>query len=248
MLEQNALPGRATRLLAARADVVAASFVGTASELPRARVVHTGNPIRPEVTAMAAAAFGPRCRHVLVMGGSQGSRRLNEAVMAGLRDLLEDPQLTVTHQTGELDHLWVLRFHEALPESMRSRYQVAAFFVDIAAEEAAADLVVMRAGGSSLAEVAVLGRPMVLVPYPHAGGHQRFNAEPYVAAGAASSVADEELSGTRLLAEVRRVVDDPAAWLAMAAASAAMGRPNAADQVVGLIRDVVERRQSRSAA
>jgi UDP-N-acetylglucosamine--N-acetylmuramyl-(pentapeptide) pyrophosphoryl-undecaprenol N-acetylglucosamine transferase len=97
------------------------------------------------------------------------------------------------------------------------------------------DLVVMRAGGSSIAECSALGRPMIVVPYPHAGGHQRHNAAPYVAAGAALLIDDAECTPERLEAEITALVADPARWHAMAEASAALGLPDATDAVVRLI-------------
>ena len=115
---------------------------------------------------------------------------------------------------------------------------MAAFFDDIGERIAAADIVLMRAGGSSLAEVSVLGRPMILVPYPYAGGHQEENALPYVRAGAATLIPDDELSALRLREEVGGMLADVGRWHAMAAASAAMGRPDAAQRVVDLIREV----------
>jgi UDP-N-acetylglucosamine--N-acetylmuramyl-(pentapeptide) pyrophosphoryl-undecaprenol N-acetylglucosamine transferase len=118
---------------------------------------------------------------------------------------------------------------------MRERYTVSAFFDDVAERIRAADLVVMRAGGSSLAETAVLGRPMILVPYPYAGAHQMDNALPYVHAGAAALIPDEECGVERLRSEIERVVAEPERWRRMAEASRACGRPHAAGAVVALI-------------
>ena len=177
LLEQNAVPGRATRLLARRARVVAASFAETARHLPNARVVHTGNPIRAEVRAITTRPIGDRLRAILVTGGSQGARRVNRAMTGCVADLLRnDPELSIVHQCGSLDFDTVSRAAAGLPAALAARYTVAAFFDDMAVRMAQSDLVVMRAGGSSLAECAVLGRPMIVVPYPHAGGHQRHNA------------------------------------------------------------------------
>ncbi|HEY6379246.1 MAG TPA: UDP-N-acetylglucosamine--N-acetylmuramyl-(pentapeptide) pyrophosphoryl-undecaprenol N-acetylglucosamine transferase, partial [Candidatus Dormibacteraeota bacterium] len=239
LMEQNAHPGRAVRRLARGARVVATSYAETAALLPGARVVHTGNPVRDQVLDALPAPLPERPRHLLVMGGSQGARRLNDAVAGALRGLLEGhPDLIVTHACGERDAPWAVPLRDALPEVVRERYVVAAFFDDVAARIAAADLVLMRAGGSSLAEVSVLGRPMLLVPYPHAGGHQMANALPYVRAGAARLIPDAELAASRLRREVEALLDDPAAWREMAAASRRCGRPDAAARVVELVEAV----------
>jgi UDP-N-acetylglucosamine--N-acetylmuramyl-(pentapeptide) pyrophosphoryl-undecaprenol N-acetylglucosamine transferase len=243
LLEQNAHPGRTTRMFARRAQVVAASFAETASTLPGARVVHTGNPVRPEVKALAGAPLHDECEHVLVMGGSQGARRLNDAVAGSIRELLaQHPRLRVTHQCGARDAEWAMPVRAGLPEEQRERYTVQPFFDDIGERISDADLVVMRAGGSSLAETAVLGRPMILVPYPYAGAHQIDNAMPYVNAGAALLIPDEECGAERFRSEISRVVDDAALWRRMAAASRDAGRPDADDAVVALIAEAAAAR------
>jgi UDP-N-acetylglucosamine--N-acetylmuramyl-(pentapeptide) pyrophosphoryl-undecaprenol N-acetylglucosamine transferase len=236
LLEQNAVPGRATRLLARRARVVAASFAETARHLPSARVVHTGNPIRAEVRAITTRPIGDRLRAILVTGGSQGARRVNRAITGCLADLLgNDPELSIVHQCGSLDFDTVSRAAAALPAELASRYTVSAFFDDMAVRMAQSDLVVMRAGGSSIAECAALGRPMIVVPYPHAGGHQRHNASPYVDGGAALLIDDAECTPERLGAEISALVADAARWRQMSAASAALGLPDATESVVRLI-------------
>jgi UDP-N-acetylglucosamine--N-acetylmuramyl-(pentapeptide) pyrophosphoryl-undecaprenol N-acetylglucosamine transferase len=248
LMEQNTVPGRAVRMLARGARAVATSFADTATYLPGARVVHTGNPVRPEVLALAPAPQRDRCTHVLVMGGSQGARRINDAVAGSVRHLLSDhPELRITHSCGARDAEWSVPVRAGLPEELRERYTVAAFFDDIAERIAAADLVVMRAGGSSLAEVSVLGRAMVLIPYPYAGGHQADNAAPYVRAGAAVVVPDEEFSALRLREEVEARIADPDRWRAMCQASAAMAMPDAAQRVVDLLHEVLAGRRPEAA-
>jgi UDP-N-acetylglucosamine--N-acetylmuramyl-(pentapeptide) pyrophosphoryl-undecaprenol N-acetylglucosamine transferase len=236
LLEQNAVPGRATRMLARRARVVAASFAETAAHLPHARVVHTGNPIRAEIRTVTSRPVGDRLRSILVTGGSQGARRLNRAVAGCMVDLLsKDPELRIIHQCGSLDYEAVERAAAALPAQLAARYTASAFFDDMAIRIGQSDLVVMRAGGSSIAECSALGRPMIVVPYPHAGGHQRHNAAPYVAAGAALLIDDAECTPERLGAEISALVGDPPRWHAMADASAELGLPDATDAVVRLI-------------
>jgi len=206
-------------------------------------VVHTGNPVRPEVKAQAGTPLHDTCEHVLVMGGSQGARRLNDAVAGSIRELLvAHPGLRVTHQCGARDAEWAVPVRAGLPDELRERYTVSAFFDDIGERIRDADLVVMRAGGSSLAETAVLGRPMILVPYPFAGAHQVDNAMPYARAGAALLIPDEECGAGRFRAEIECVVDDPALWRRMAEASRAAGRPHADDEVVSLIREAAAQR------
>jgi UDP-N-acetylglucosamine--N-acetylmuramyl-(pentapeptide) pyrophosphoryl-undecaprenol N-acetylglucosamine transferase len=248
LLEQNAIPGRATRMLARRARVVAASFAETAAHLPHARVVHTGNPIRAELRAITRRPLGDRLRAILVTGGSQGARRLNRAVAGCMVELLNgDPELSIVHQCGSLDLEAVERAASALPPRLGARYTARAFFDDMAARIAESDLVVMRAGGSSIAECTALGRPMIVVPYPHAGGHQRHNAAPYVAAGAAMLIDDAECTPARLAAEITALVADPSRWRAMAEASLAMGLPDATDSVVRLIVEAAGPTRSQAA-
>lgn len=230
------MPGRATRLLARRGTLVAAAFAETARRLPAATVVHTGNPIRAEVLATPARELGARCERILVMGGSQGARQINRAVAGCVEALLrEHPRLRLTHQTGALDEAEMLEAAARLPEALRERWTLAPFIRDVGAAIAEADLVLMRAGGSSVAECAALGRPMILVPYPFAGDHQRFNAAPYVEAGAARVIPDYQCDARRVLAELSSLIDDPAAWRSMAEASCRLGKRDAAARVVTLL-------------
>jgi UDP-N-acetylglucosamine--N-acetylmuramyl-(pentapeptide) pyrophosphoryl-undecaprenol N-acetylglucosamine transferase len=199
-------------------------------------VVHTGNPIRAEVLATHRRELGERCAHVLVMGGSQGARRINRAVAGCVESLLRTHRwLRITHQTGSLDIEEMRAAVRGLPEEIRERWAVVAFIDDIGAAIAAADVVLMRAGGSSLAECAALGRPMILVPYPHAGDHQRHNAAPYVEAGAARVIPDDQCEPARVADELTALIDDPATWRLMAVASARTGRRDAASAVVALL-------------
>lgn len=236
LMEQNAVPGRATRLLARRDSVVAAAFAQTAAYLPRARVIHTGNPIRAEVLATPLRTLGEGCDAVLVMGGSQGARRINRAMAGCIETLLrQHPGLRITHQTGALDADEMDAVAAGLATDLRERWDLVPFIRDVGAAIAAADLVLMRAGGSSVAECAALGRPMILVPYPHAGDHQRFNAAPYVDAGAARLIPDSECDGQRVASELTALLDDPSTWRRMATISSQLGRRDAASRIVELL-------------
>ncbi len=236
LLEQNAVPGRATRLLARRGTLVAAAFAQTAAHLPRARVVHTGNPIRAEVLATPLRALGERCEHLLVMGGSQGARRINRAVAGCAPALLrQHPGLRITHQTGVLDAEEMDIVAARLDPDLRGRWERVPFIRDIGPAIVASDLVLMRAGGSSVAECAALGRPMILVPYPHAGDHQRFNAAPYVEAGAARLIPDSDCEPERVAGEVTTLLESPPEWRRMAEVSSRLGRRDAASRIVELL-------------
>jgi UDP-N-acetylglucosamine--N-acetylmuramyl-(pentapeptide) pyrophosphoryl-undecaprenol N-acetylglucosamine transferase len=235
LLEQNALPGRATRLLARRAAGVAVSFESTARKLPGRPVTVTGNPVRREFRGRDSPLEGG-CRRILVWGGSQGARRVNRALAGCAASLLRDhPELELTHQCGQLDEAEMRVARDAIDADLRRRWQLQAFYTDPADRIAWADLVVMRAGGSSLAEVSALGRPMVVVPYPHARDHQRHNAALYVEAGAAVLIPDDACDAPRLRGEIEALLRDPERWRAMAERSRAMGRPDATERVAALV-------------
>ena len=244
LLEQNLLPGRAVHWLAPRVQLVASSFPDTAALLPRAKVVCTGNPVRlsfAELAGRPQLAEAPPT--LLVMGGSQGARRLNEVLLEALPSLLQAmPQLSVVHLTGPVDHDQVVASASSAGLPVGGRYRPSPFVSDIADQLASASLVVMRAGGSSLAEVACLGRPMVLVPYPHAGDHQTANARPFAEVGAARVIADQDLTAQLLQRTVEEVIEDPDAWRAMARASASMARPRAAFDVATLLHQLADPR------
>ncbi|GAC1585063.1 MAG: undecaprenyldiphospho-muramoylpentapeptide beta-N-acetylglucosaminyltransferase [Candidatus Dormibacteria bacterium] len=222
----DAYPGKTIRALSRPARRVFAAFETTAGFLPGAHVEVSGTPLRREFWDLPVR---PRnvLQRVLVFGGSQGAHRLNRAVEESLKSLMEIPGLSIHHVSGRADHADLQAFRSALPEEVQGRYRVEAFEQDMVSRLQEADLVIGRAGGS-VAEMTAVGVPMLLVPGPFAGGHQRFNAEPLAAAGAAVWVPDDEFSGVRLAAEVGRIAAEPGRLEAMARASRAVGRPGAA--------------------
>jgi UDP-N-acetylglucosamine--N-acetylmuramyl-(pentapeptide) pyrophosphoryl-undecaprenol N-acetylglucosamine transferase len=226
--EQNALPGLANRLLGRVADHVCLGFAAAASYFPAASAAHTGNPIRAAVLATPAVPHVDRLG-LLAFGGSQGARRINEAMVAAVPRLLaRGARLDVRHQTGAAD----LDSTRAAYAAAGAPAAVEAFIDDMGAAYAAAHVVVARAGAMSCAELAARGLPAVLVPYPYAAGdHQRRNAEALVAAGAARMILDRVLDGERLATELAALVDDEPRRLRMAAHAASLGRPDAAARV-----------------
>ncbi len=246
--EGNVVPGRSVRATARLARVIAVSFeatcpaVGAAVGSGRPCYV-TGTPIRDvrDVDREAARRrldIAPGERVLLIFGGSQTVRRFNAAVAEALPRLVE--RVTVIHVAGEEGYAAALAGREALPERARSRYRPYPFLRDeMLTALAAADLVVGRAGSSTLAEATALGLPMVVVPYPHAAGHQRANAASLVAAGAARLVEDDAFDAAALL-DAATLLDDPAAHVAMSAAARELGRPGAALAVSQLVMAVAE--------
>jgi UDP-N-acetylglucosamine--N-acetylmuramyl-(pentapeptide) pyrophosphoryl-undecaprenol N-acetylglucosamine transferase len=242
MWDGNVIPGRAVRATARLATALAVSFDATcralAAAAPNRPCFVTGTPIRDigEIDRLAARTrmdVAPGERVMLIFGGSQAVRRFNAAVAAALPRLVE--HLTVLHVTGDDGYAAALAGREALPEADRRRYRPHPFLrEEMLSALAAADLVVGRAGSSTLAEVTAMGLPMVVVPYPHAAGHQRANAASLVAAGAARLIDDEDFDADALL-DAAGLLEDTAAHMAMAAAARSLGRPGAADAVARLV-------------
>jgi UDP-N-acetylglucosamine--N-acetylmuramyl-(pentapeptide) pyrophosphoryl-undecaprenol N-acetylglucosamine transferase len=246
--EGNVVPGRSVRFVARLASAIAVSFEATCASLggPGRRCFITGTPIRrlDELDrAEARARFGipPDARVVLVFGGSQAVRRFSAVVGEAIGEMTATCH--VIHVTGEAGHSAALAARRALPADRQERYRPHAFLTDLMLPAlAAADLIVGRAGSSTLAEAAALGVPLVVVPYPHAAGHQAANARALVDAGAARVVADEEFDARALLEAVAILSDEPTR-AAMSAAARDIGRPGAADACAAIVEALAERRE-----
>ena len=244
--EGNVIPGRSVRATARLASAIAVSFGATCAALSTSGpCLATGTPIR-DVTAIDRLAARERlglpsyARVVVVFGGSQAARRLNEAVAGALPELVE--KLHVIHLTGA-DGLAAAESARAmLPEPVQTRYRPVAYLGEGLLDAlAAADLVVGRAGSSTLAETSAFGLPMVVVPYPYAGAHQRANAAELVDGGAALFVEDGAFDSAALLDAVA-ILDDPARHATMAAAARRLAKPYAADAVAELVLALADRR------
>lgn len=234
LLEQNAHPGLANRVLSRIARRVCTTFPEAEAYLPTAKVVLTGNPVRPFPQRGATAAGGFT---LLVFGGSQGARRINEAVCAAAPALAAAiPGLRIIHQTGRDDL-------ERTQQQYRAAHidaEVLGFIDDMGSAYARADLIVCRAGATTLAELTALGKPAILVPYPYAADdHQRANAEVMVQGGAARMVLDKDLSAEGLIEHVTSLAAGRRELEAMGASARTMARPDAAQQVVAICREVV---------
>jgi UDP-N-acetylglucosamine--N-acetylmuramyl-(pentapeptide) pyrophosphoryl-undecaprenol N-acetylglucosamine transferase len=248
--EGNVRPGRATRALGRFATRVAVSFPPTLAAFGDKGFV-SGTPIRSfagidRAAARRAFGVGPGERLLLAFGGSQAVARMNAAMAGALPELVADWQ--VLHLAGEGGMADALAARSALPEPLRTRYSPEPFLTGRMADAlVAADLVVGRAGSSTCAELAAVGVASILVPYPHAGAHQRLNAAFLAEEGAAIVVPDEELTGARLLAAARALRDD-GRRLAMAEAARRLGRPHAARALADELLALAERRPTISRA
>jgi UDP-N-acetylglucosamine--N-acetylmuramyl-(pentapeptide) pyrophosphoryl-undecaprenol N-acetylglucosamine transferase len=227
--EKDVRPGLATRFFAASAACICTTLPGTEKQLKARRIVQTGVPLR-EGFSPRTPAVPPRV--LLVTGGSQGARNLNRAVWGALDELCS--------RFEEVIHIAGRQGEDGIAEHSHDRYRGVPFADDMAALMARADLVVSRAGVGTIAEVAAVGLPMVLVPGTFGGGHQEANAAAMVDAGAAVRLADTELTPQRLV----EVIDSlrPDQLRAMASASSSVGRRDAAERVLSVLHEVVEAR------
>lgn len=237
--EQNAVLGRVNRLVARFAARIATSFPATHFLPENAAVTVTGNPVRPAILAAADVPYTvpDQTLRLLVMGGSQGARVLSDSVPAALASLSPEmkKRLRVVQQCRAEDL-----------ERVRTAYAAAGiqaetntFFSDVAQRLAVAHLVVSRSGASSTAEIAVIGRPSLLVPYAHAmDDHQTANAQALAHAGGAEVIAQDKFTPERVAMAFNDLLADPAHLADMAAHARSVGRPLAAQALADLVERV----------
>jgi UDP-N-acetylglucosamine--N-acetylmuramyl-(pentapeptide) pyrophosphoryl-undecaprenol N-acetylglucosamine transferase len=238
--EQNAVLGRANRLLARRANAIATSFdnVRAMPSQSAARVTLTGNPVRPQIAALAALPYpapmagGPL--HVLVLGGSLGATIFASVLPAAIArlDAAARARIRLVQQCRAENLDAVKAAYAALDMAV----DLAPFFHDMPERLAAAQLVIARAGASTVAELTAAGRPALLVPYPHAtDDHQRANAEALLKGDAGWLLAQPEFTDVALAERLRAWLADPALLAAAAARARALGRRDAADRLADLV-------------
>ena len=233
LLEQNAVPGLTNRLLAPFSRAVAVSFESTRA-LFGAKAFLSGNPVRPEflspvdrIEPEKVANSGVR---LLVFGGSQGAHAINTAMMDGAAELVvRVPDLRVTHQTGARDLEMVRQAYRKAGLNA----EVAAFFDDMPKRLAETNLIVCRAGATTLAEVTAAGRAAILIPLPGAtDDHQRTNAEALTGAGAAEMLIQADMTGYKLADRIVALANDAGRRDRMSAAARRLSRPDAARVIV----------------
>ncbi|MDZ7373884.1 MAG: undecaprenyldiphospho-muramoylpentapeptide beta-N-acetylglucosaminyltransferase [candidate division KSB1 bacterium] len=244
--EQNCRPGLVTRLLSRWACEVYVSFEESPRFLARPkRAVVVGNPVRPGIqripkeAARASFGFDPQRPVVLVFGGSQGARRINEVLLAGLPGLLERTEAVFLWGTGPTHFQNVKERLAQIPQAA-GRVLAMPFIEDMARAYSACELAVCRAGATTLAELTALGVPSLLVPYPYAAeDHQALNARALAARGAAVVIPEKDLTGERLAGTIEELLSRPDRLQAMARAAAALARPQAAETIADRILSLV---------
>jgi UDP-N-acetylglucosamine--N-acetylmuramyl-(pentapeptide) pyrophosphoryl-undecaprenol N-acetylglucosamine transferase len=224
-------PGMTIKLMSRLAERVAVSFDVASQYFPSEKVVVTGYPVRTALYAGDKAAarerlgLGGERPVLLAFGGSQGARSINQAVVRNLEALLRMAQ--VVHITGTLDYEWVQAAGEALPADVRAGYHCQAYLHETMIDAlTAADLVVARAGASTLAEFPAVGLPAILAPYPYSGQHQAVNAAFMAKHGAAVVLADSELAG-RLVDVAGQILTNAGLREEMSRRSRSLARPDA---------------------
>jgi UDP-N-acetylglucosamine--N-acetylmuramyl-(pentapeptide) pyrophosphoryl-undecaprenol N-acetylglucosamine transferase len=239
--EQNAFPGLSNRLLGRFADRVFLSFEGSARHFPRAKTFVTGNPVRKRIwrenTAAVVRTEGRRLDSarkftLFIFGGSQGAHRLNQAMGESLPHLGDlAGQIRIIHQTGDRDYEEVRRIYERKGLDAR----VYRFIQDMDRAYGEADLVLCRAGATTLFELMAMGKPAILVPYPYAANdHQTLNARTMADSGAALMLADADLNGLTLSRTLRQLSEDRERLAKLGERAAALAKPHAADRIADL--------------
>lgn len=235
VMDSNALPGFANRQLARFVERAALTFEEAMPFFGKKGIV-TGNPVRSEFFDIPAKERAETF-HVLIFGGSQGARAINNAMIdaLGKLDSYVD-RLTITHQTGEVDFDAI---HNAYAVSNFAGADVRPFISDIFVEFGKADLIICRAGATTCAEVSAAGKAAIMVPFPMAADdHQRKNAEALQNAGAAKMILQQDLSGERLAEEIAELIDSPSKIDEMESAAKKLGRPDAAAATVDIIEEL----------
>ena len=239
--EQNGVLGRVNKVFARRVDAVACGTWPT--ELPEGiDGIHTGNPVRGAVLERAAAAYiapGEYPMSVLVIGGSQGARILSDVVPAAIAELPLDQlqYIRVSHQARDEDAERVTKFY--------AEHGIAAdvqpFFQDVPRRMSEAQLVISRSGASSVADISVIGRPSILIPFAAAtGDHQSANACGLAQAGGAVVIPESKLSVAVMAEQIANVLGDPRGAGMMAQAALSVGKPEATQELVALVERLAE--------
>ncbi len=247
IMEQNTVPGKANRLLSRFASAVCITYQESMAYFPAHKVHLTGNPVREKIqkgsyeAGLKLFSLKEELFTILIFGGSRGASSINHAIVEALPYLTElKRDIQFLHQTGEDDY----RFVRSAYQDMQFQGTVTPFIYQMAEAYAVADIVISRAGATTLSEICVTGKPSILIPYPFAASdHQRINAEKLMSMQAAVVVPDSELNGKRLSEEILRLFNDAGLREEMGKRAISFGRPDAARRVADIVRSLISIRQ-----
>ncbi|MFN3395301.1 MAG: undecaprenyldiphospho-muramoylpentapeptide beta-N-acetylglucosaminyltransferase [Thermodesulfovibrionales bacterium] len=245
IMEQNSVPGLANKVLGRFVDAICVTYHESLSFFPKEKTYITGNPVRQGIIrgerdkAYELFSLDRNRFTILVFGGSAGATRINRAICDAFNYLTDiKDQIQFLHQTGRSDIEWV-------KESYRRwgfRGTVTPFIYEMAEAYAVSDLVISRAGATTLSEITAIGRPAILIPYPFAAsGHQEENARKLTAAGAAKMILDDDLSGEVLSEEIKKTIGNDDLRKEMERTARSLGRPDAAGQIVDILISLCKR-------
>jgi UDP-N-acetylglucosamine--N-acetylmuramyl-(pentapeptide) pyrophosphoryl-undecaprenol N-acetylglucosamine transferase len=237
--EQNSYPGLTNRILCRVVDKVFISFEESRAHFPGGSLLLTGNPILEEFLAgNTKSGEKNQIFTILIVGGSQGAHAINRSMVETLKILKERGKVPgVIHQTGETDYKEVVEAYRR--EGVKG--EVLPFIEDMGRAYSQADLVIGRAGAATVSELAALGKPSILIPYPHAANrHQETNAQMLVRAGGAEMMLEETLSGQRLAESLMRYMNDRPALTEMGQRAKKVGRGDAAGIIVDQLMEMIK--------
>jgi UDP-N-acetylglucosamine--N-acetylmuramyl-(pentapeptide) pyrophosphoryl-undecaprenol N-acetylglucosamine transferase len=242
--EQNSIPGLANKLLGYIANKIFVSLPGSEKYFPASKTILSGNPVRNTILKVSREAkpeSGQESSTLLILGGSQGARRLNSLMLEAAENILSklSPPPFIIHQTGGHDKDHVQRKYVELGLNAR----VQDFFSDMAEIYSQADLIISRAGATTLAELTVFHKPVILIPFPFAAdNHQEINGQYLVEAGAGLMFRQADLTGDKLGMEIKRVLEDKKLLAEMADNSGKVARPEATDTIINACMELLKNR------
>lgn len=244
IVEQNSVPGLANRVLGKFVGAIGVTYQESISFFPKAKTFLTGNPVRMRILKGSRdAAYNifslERDKFtIFVFGGSSGASSINRAVVDSFNHMLDLKEgVQFLHQTGEHDYEYVREAYR----KWGFKGTVAQFIYQMAEAYAVADLVISRAGATTLAELAAIGKPAILIPYPYAAGcHQEFNASKLLEMKAARMILDHDLKGELLAENIRELYANKELRFEMEKYSRAVGRPDAAQRIVDIAMSLIK--------
>ena len=239
--EQNSIPGLTNRWLGYVVDRVFGAFRENEAFFPKGKLRITGNPLRQALQGLPESGeAASRPLTLLIVGGSQGAHRINQAVVEALDELVPwKKALSFIHQTGEKDEKIVTQVYE----QRGFAYQVQPFISDMVQAYRQADVIISRAGAMSVSEITAMGKPSLLIPFPFAANnHQEYNAKALVNAGAAEMILERDLSPGLLADRIRGWLADREGLSEMGRKAGQLARPGAAEEIVSLCYELIEKK------